>query len=218
MAYLYRHIRLDKNVPFYVGIGKYDDGQFKRAHSVKNRNVYWNNIVNSTSYKVQIVLSDLTWEQACEKEIEFIALYKKNTDSGTLCNISDGGNGGFLSEEVNKKRSKTLKGHKVSEETKMKIANKAMNRKASPETKKKMSEVHKKNKTGHWLDNVGHKNGRAYKVDQYDLNNNFIKTWDCAKYAVDFHKIHKSCITECIHGRQKTAGGYIWKKNNLNDE
>jgi len=76
MAYLYRHIRLDKNVPFYIGIGKYDD-QFKRAYSVKNRNVYWNNIVNLTEYKVQIMLSNLTWEQACEKEIEFIALYKK---------------------------------------------------------------------------------------------------------------------------------------------
>jgi hypothetical protein len=214
MAYLYRHIRLDKNVPFYIGIGKYDD-QFKRAYSVKNRNVYWNNIVNLTEYKVQIMLSNLTWEQACEKEIEFIALYKKNTESGTLCNISNGGNGGFLSDEVNKKRSKTLKGHKVSEETKLKISNKAKNRKASIETKKKMSEVHKMNKTGHWLESKGHKNGRAYKIDQYDLNNNFIKTWDCAKYAVDFYNIQKSSINGCIHGRQKTAGGYIWKKNNL---
>jgi hypothetical protein len=53
MAYLYRHIRLDKNVPFYIGIGKYDD-QFKRAYSVKNRNVYWNNIVNLTEYKVNM--------------------------------------------------------------------------------------------------------------------------------------------------------------------
>jgi hypothetical protein len=161
------------------------------------------------------MLSNLTWEQACEKEIEFIALYKKNTESGTLCNISNGGNGGFLSDEVNKKRSKTLKGHKVSEETKLKISNKAKNRKASIETKKKMSEVHKMNKTGHWLESKGHKNGRAYKIDQYDLNNNFIKTWDCAKYAVDFYNIQKSSINGCIHGRQKTAGGYIWKKNNL---
>jgi hypothetical protein len=43
MAYLYRHIRLDKNVPFYVGIGK-SDLNFNRAYSNKNRNTYWKNI------------------------------------------------------------------------------------------------------------------------------------------------------------------------------
>ena len=30
MAYLYRHIRLDKNEPFYIGIGS--DTNFKRAN------------------------------------------------------------------------------------------------------------------------------------------------------------------------------------------
>ena len=34
MAILYRHIRLDKNVPFYIGIGK----DIKRAYSKSNRN------------------------------------------------------------------------------------------------------------------------------------------------------------------------------------
>ena len=33
MAYLYRHIRLDKNKPFYVGIGDNDNNNYKRAHS-----------------------------------------------------------------------------------------------------------------------------------------------------------------------------------------
>jgi hypothetical protein len=212
MAYLYRHIRLDKNIPFYIGIGKSDDGQFKRAYSVKNRNVYWNNIIKLTSYKVEILLVDLTWEQVCEKEIEFIALYKKNTNGGTLCNISDGGGGGFLSKEINEKRKQSLKGHKVSEETRIKISEKAKNRKASIETKKKMSETHKINKTGNWLESKGHKNGRAYKVNQYDMQGNFIKTWDCAKYAINFYNLNKTAITDCIKGRQKSAGGYVWKK------
>lgn len=212
MAYLYRHIRLDKNIPFYIGIGKSDDGQFKRAYSVKNRNVYWNNIIKLTSYKVEILLVDLTWKQVCEKEIEFIALYKKNTNGGTLCNISDGGGGGFLSKEINEKRKQSLKGHKVSEETRIKISEKAKNRKASIETKKKMSETHKINKTGNWLESKGHKNGRAYKVNQYDMQGNFIKTWDCAKYAINFYNLNKTAITDCIKGRQKSAGGYVWKK------
>jgi hypothetical protein len=218
MAYLYRHIRLDKNVPFYIGIGKYDDDQFKRAHSVKNRNVYWNNIVKLTSYKVEILLTDLTWEQVCEKEIEFIALYKKNTNNGTLCNISDGGDGGFLSKEINEKRKQSLKGHKLSEETKLKIGNKAKNRKVSLETRNKMSETHKINKTGNWLESKGHKNGRAYKINQYDMQGNFIKTWDCAKYAINFYNLNKTAITDCIKGRQKSAGGYVWKKMIFNYE
>lgn len=212
MSYLYRHIRLDNNVPFYIGIGKNDNDQFKRAYSTKNRNVHWNNIVNLTPYTVQIILSDLTWEEACEKEIEFIKLYKKISQKGTLCNIADGGNGGFLGEEINAKRSKSLIGHKLSEKTKEKIKIKALGRKTSEETRKKMSITHKKNKTGNWLEVKGHKNGRAFKVFQYSIEGDFIKEWDCAKYAIDFYNLNKTSITDCLNGRQKTAGGFVWQK------
>ena len=40
MAYVYRHIRLDKNQPFYIGVGK-NDNDLKRAFSKCNRNSYW---------------------------------------------------------------------------------------------------------------------------------------------------------------------------------
>lgn len=71
MIYLYRHIRLDKNEPFYIGIGK-----GKRAYSKKSRNIHWLNIINSTPYEVEIILENLSWEEACEKEKEFIKLYE----------------------------------------------------------------------------------------------------------------------------------------------
>ena len=32
MAYLYRHIRLDKNEPFYIGIGSNELNNYKRAY------------------------------------------------------------------------------------------------------------------------------------------------------------------------------------------
>jgi hypothetical protein len=35
MAYLYRYIRLDKNKPFYIGIGSDNKGQYKRAYNKK---------------------------------------------------------------------------------------------------------------------------------------------------------------------------------------
>ena len=211
MAYVYRHIRLDKNEPFYIGIGK-SDFDFNRAYSHKNRNVYWNNIVNVTKHRVEIMLQDITWEEACEKEIEFIDLYKKNTQNGSLCNISDGGGGGFLSKEINEKRKRSLIGHLVSQETRNKIGAKAKGRKPSEQTKLKMSLSHKKNKTGDWLETKGHKNGRAFKVYQYSLDGVLLNEWECAQYAVKFYNMNRTSITDCLNGRQKTAAGFIWTK------
>ena len=174
MAYVYRHIRLDKNTPFYIGIS--NDKNYKRAHTNKYRNSYWENIVNITDYRVEIMFDDISWEEACEKEKEFIQLYGKKNNGGYLCNISDGGGGGFLSIEVNQKRSKSLMGHKLSEETKIKIALKNTGRKASKETREKMSLSHK-SKPPVWLNSKGHNNPRAFKVYKYSINNEFIKEW-----------------------------------------
>ena len=92
MAYLYRHIRLDKNEPFYIGIGS--DDKYKRAFSKNNRNKHWKNITSCIDYEVEIVLDDLSWSEACKKEQEFIFLYKrKDQNKGTLCNYTDGGEG-----------------------------------------------------------------------------------------------------------------------------
>jgi group I intron endonuclease len=92
MAYVYRHIRTDKNEPFYIGIGT--DKRYYRASSSRKRNPIWNNIVNNSSYEVEIFMDDLTWEEACEKEKELISLYgRKNTKTGILANMTDGGEG-----------------------------------------------------------------------------------------------------------------------------
>jgi hypothetical protein len=211
MAIVYRHRRNDTNEIFYIGIGK-SDSDFNRAYSHKNRNVYWNNIVNVTKHRVEIMLQDITWEEACEKEIEFIDLYKKNTQNGSLCNISDGGGGGYLSKEINEKRKRSLIGHLVSQETRYKISLKSKGRKASEQTKIKMSISHKKNKTGYWLESKGHKNGRAFKVYQYSLDGVLLKEWECAQYAVKFYNMNRTSITDCLNGRQKTAAGFIWTK------
>jgi len=210
MAYIYQHIRLDKNSIFYIGVGTKDD-QYKRAYSNKNRNQYWNNIVKLTDYKVEIVEDKLSFNEAFEKEIIYINKYKRFFEGGILCNIANGGNGGNLGKEVNLKKSIKLQGHKLSEETKNKIRIKSLNKKISSETKKKMSEKHKQIKTGNWLQTKGHLNGRAKPILQFDLNNNFIKEWDCAIYAVNALNLNKSSVCEALKGSQKTSGGFIWK-------
>ena len=121
MAYVYRHIRLDKNVPFYIGIGK--DNTYKRAYvnSKDKRSQFWHNIANN-GYEVEILMDNLTWEQACEKEKEFISIYgRRDLGKGTLVNMTDGGEGAInISKEAKESIRKKLTGRKQSEETKNK--------------------------------------------------------------------------------------------------
>lgn len=169
MAILYRHIRLDKNEPFYIGIGK----DVKRAFHKTKRNDLWNKIVSKTKYEVEILFHDLTWEQAQEKEKEFIKLYgRKDLGLGPLANLTDGGDKlANLSElsrkkirevrakqvftkESNLKRSLSQKGISkpktklITEETKKKISETLKNRVFSEEHKKRLSQAMKGNKNG----------------------------------------------------------------------
>lgn len=161
MAYLYRHIRLDKNEPFYIGIGSDEDGKYLRAYSTSSRNKHWENIINLTKFDVEILLDNLTWEEACEKEKEFIKLYgRKNLNTGTLVNWTDGGEGTLntvITDETRKKMSKSQKGNQTwlgkhhKNETKEKISKSLIGkpngwdgRKHTEESKKKISATSKK--------------------------------------------------------------------------
>lgn len=94
VPYIYRHIRLDTNVPFYIGIGS--EPFYRRATTKRYRNKIWNRIANKTEYAVEILFDDVDWEFACAKEKELIALYGKMVDgTGTLSNVADGGEGTF---------------------------------------------------------------------------------------------------------------------------
>ena len=115
MACVYRHIRLDKNMPFYIGISKNN----KRPYTKRGRNSYWNNIVKLTDYEVEILFENVDENFAKEKEIEFIKLYgRKDIGTGILCNLTDGGDsdfkGGslFLSKEHKKKIGIAVSGKK----------------------------------------------------------------------------------------------------------
>ena len=168
MAYVYRHIRLDKNEPFYIGIGS--DEKHKRAYTTDSRNKIWKSIVSRTNFEVEIILDNISWEDACKKEIEFIDLYKRKSDNGILANLSIGGEGGASgfkrsiesvkkgalkrvgvkkSEEVRKKMSNSRKGIKISEITKEKFRQRMLGNKYTlgiklkDEHKKRISEANK---------------------------------------------------------------------------
>jgi len=123
MAYLYRHIRKDKNEVFYVGIGTGAEGNYERAFS-KNRNHFWKKITNITEYEVEIMIEDDNIEFIIEKEIEFISLYgRKDLKNGTLCNLTDGGEGIVnCSKESRLKISEARRNHKTSDNAKLAIS------------------------------------------------------------------------------------------------
>lgn len=153
MAYIYRHIRADKNEPFYIGIGS--DLKYNRANSTRDRNIFWKRITNKTQYRVEIMLDDLSWEEACEKETELIALYgRSNLNQGSLCNLTNGGEGAhgvIFSEsrknEISRKYSgekNPFYGKKHNIETINKFKQLASNR--SLETRKKIADKNKNKK------------------------------------------------------------------------
>lgn len=91
-SYVYRHIRLDTNEVFYVGIGSKPD-RF-RAYEKGKRNSHWHNFVKKVGYQVEIVYDGLSWETACVKEIELIAQYGRlDLKTGSIINLTNGGDG-----------------------------------------------------------------------------------------------------------------------------
>lgn len=123
--YLYRHIRLDKNEPFYIGIGTKSDKtilsfnkEYSRAFNKSTRNKIWKNIINKSNYFVEILLESNDYEFILQKEIEFIKLYGRiNLKTGCLSNLTDGGEGGngqIMSIEARSKISINNKGKFIS--------------------------------------------------------------------------------------------------------
>ena len=109
MAYVYRHIRKDKDQVFYIGIGTDNKGKYTRAFS-KNRNRYWKRIVDKTNYEVEILFDDITKEEALSKEVEFIQIYGRgDLGLGTLCNLTDGGEGVTNMSEEGKEKLREIR-------------------------------------------------------------------------------------------------------------
>ena len=148
--YVYRHIRLDKNQPFYIGIGNKKD--YKRAYEFKSdkRNNIWNAIYCKTQIEVEILFDNITKQEAADKEKEFIRLYGRvDNNTGILCNMTDGGDGILNAKRSLETREKLRQGKLGSKnpaygkkqplEIIEKRRNKVLGQKRSQETKIKQS-------------------------------------------------------------------------------
>lgn len=106
MAIVYKHITKGTNQVFYIGIGKTKKRAYNKS---KDRSIFWHNIAKR-GYNVEVLLENLTWEEACEKEKELISLYgRRDLGLGPLVNMTDGGDGGNGIVESEETREKIRK-------------------------------------------------------------------------------------------------------------
>ena len=132
---VYRHIRLDNNKVFYIGIGNE-----KRPYSKNNRNKHWLNVVKKTNYYVEVVSKNLSLEDACELEVFLISEYGIEN----LTNINSGGEGQFNPDaETRYKIGSGKRGTKISKEHKIKLSEFNKGKKHTEEAKQKIKENHK---------------------------------------------------------------------------
>lgn len=82
----------------------------------------------------------------------------------------------------------------------------------SKESKKKMSETHKK------LYENGYEHPRKKQILQYSKYGDFVKEWNSLKEAGNELNINPDSISNNLRKISKSAGGFIWKYKNNNDE
>lgn len=185
--YLYRHVRLDKNEVFYIGIGTVpteniliqlghtDRAYYRRAYETKkSRNQHWKNIVAKTNYKIEIIFETSSIAEIIEKEIEFISLYRN-----TLCNICSGGLG--------------ITSYKHTLEAREKIG--------AASRGKKQTEQQKRGSTL----------AKLKKISMFDKNGVYLMTFNSLTEGAKFVKGDFKNISSCALGRRPTAYKYIWR-------
>lgn len=178
----------------------YKIGAFKKAIDKYG----WDNFEHKVLYEC------LSKEDACDKEIELINKYKTvNKKYGY--NMCEGGNlttGYHHTIEAKEKMSKMKKnlynGINNPMYGKKGILAPMYGKHLTEEHKRKISEA-KKGKANY------HTKTLYKKVDQYDLNGNYIKTWESISTAEKELNIKGTHISRVCRGKRKTTGGYVFK-------
>ena len=222
--YVYKHTSPSEKI--YIGItSQTPENRWRNGNGYKKHSHFYNAIQKYgwDNFKHEILFANLTKEEAEQKEIELIKMYKSNCKTHGY-NIDNGGNSNgkhsdetrkkikenhfdisgvnhpmfskFHSEETKQKISKS----KTGKGTRIKISNALKGRKMEKEWIEKMAEGHKKS------------------ILQYSLNNEFIRKWNSIKdIEVELGIAHQS-IVACCKGRIKTSHNYIWKYDLENND
>lgn len=216
---IYRHIRPDKDEPFYIGIGD----KYRPYNCIDGRNKHWKGIYekNNKNIVVEIMEDDLMWEEAIKKEMWWIAFYgRKDKGTGILVNMTDGGEGGYgrinTPEQIEEKRQRmlahgdriraartkegaeknTLKGVPRTEEVKKKISAAKMGKKKT--VTDKVIALHERRKRGNA--------NKAIKV----INTETKEIYHCIVDAAESCGLTAANLARQIAGRRKNKTKFIY--------
>ena len=201
MAYVYRHRRLDTNEAFYIGIGSNEN--LKRAYSKDKRSKFWHAVVNKCGYCVDVLIKDISWDEACEIEKYLISkIGRRDLGTGPLVNMTEGGDGvsGIIfTQESKEKMSKSQLGRKHTAATIEKMSRVQKGRTFSEESRIKMSNSQK------GLQARG-KNPKAKMT--LDVNTGIY--YDCLADAANARNLKYQDILDSLRGKRKAQYGLIY--------
>jgi hypothetical protein len=122
--YVYCHLRLDNEQPFYIGKGRKG-----RCYEISRRSQFWKNIYNKYGRKVIFINENLTNEEAIQFEKFYINKYGRiDNGTGILCNLTDGGDGTPGCKRDNDGNKNPMYSKKHTDQTKKIISDKAKDR------------------------------------------------------------------------------------------
>lgn len=203
--YVYKHIRSDKNEPFYIGIGCKKD--FGRAYEFtkSKRNTIWYNIYNKTSITVEVLFENLNKQEASLKEQELISIYGRiDLNTGTLANMTDGGDGIW-----NCKRSDECK-YKL-RESKLGDKNPMYGKIQSTELVEKRMKNIRGSKRSDIIKRKASLNSKQSKITIVcDINNNFIGQYHSLAEACRILNVSSSKACLVIKGIRKHTKNYVF--------
>ena len=228
---LYFHVNPVEQEIFYVGIGNE-----KIPYAKGRRTKFWYNIINKYDYQVIVIESNLSWEEACEKEIYWIKrIGRRDLNEGTLVNHTDGGDGAKNpSKETRKKISKAQKGRESSlfinivgkKFGKLTIIKRSENKGKQKNVTAWICECECGNKNFETLGNslsagkttscgcsYGGLNSSLSKpvLQLNKTTGNILSAFDSIKTATKLTNMTVSGIHDYVQGRDLYGGGYDWR-------
>lgn len=221
---VYKHT--SPNGKVYIGITSVNPIDRWANGNGYRHNLYFTSAIKKYGWeniKHEILCENLHKEEAEQKEIELIMLYKSNQKEFGY-NIENGGNHhGKHSEKTKQKISESHIGMKYDDNfskrmSELKKGNKnRLGKKLSEYSKGKISEKNKGKLLGDKNYFYGKRfrgacNPRAIAISQYDLNGVFIKTLESANlFATELGVRNASHVIQCCKGKRNSAYGFKWK-------
>lgn len=201
--YLYRHIRLDTNEIFYIGVGKKKmtrsyKYRYWRMYERGNRNDSWKKVVQETDYVAEVVFETNDSDFLYSKEIELIKLYgRADLGLGKLTNLTDGGE--WMTNISQASREKMRQSHIKS----------GLYKRLGQMAKERLT----KNPIKSWLGKKGKNHLSSRAVYCYNKDGSFFFRFESVTDAALFFNKDVSCISGAIKNDKSTANKKFYFKH-----